>query len=188
MLFQALEIDTPAYAHVSTETMLAFKQLIARYPNAFYLPNTNLSAVTGFQHNIDTGDPPPVYRLPYRKSPAELKAIKEELERMLCLCIIKPSHNALLPASDPAAMPDLALYTVEFGNYLNSLSSKPAISSQACKFVYEHLVAARQLLASQGKLLGLVKAFPYLQLDGGAHGGTYVISLNSDLFAKINSH
>ena len=82
-------------------------------------------------------------------------------------------------------MPDLALVAHEFGKYLNSLPSKSAISSQACKFVYERIPAARQLLASHGKLRGLVKAFPYLQLDGGTHGGTYVISLNSDRFAKF---
>ena len=48
----------------------------------------------GFTHNINTGDSPPVYRLPYRKSPAEQSAIKTELERMLELDIIRPSHSA----------------------------------------------------------------------------------------------
>ncbi len=74
--------------------MNQFKTLLARYPQAFYLPGAPLSTVQGFQHNIDTGDAPPVYKLPYRKSIAEFKAIKEELERMLRLRIIQPSNSA----------------------------------------------------------------------------------------------
>jgi len=42
---------------------------------------------------IDTGQEPPVYRLPYRKSPAELEAIKEEIECMMKLKIIQPSQS-----------------------------------------------------------------------------------------------
>ena len=96
LLFQTLELDTPAYAHVPGNIMRDFKHVIAKYPEAFYLPNAPLSTVHGFQHNIHTGDAPPVYRLPYRKSPAEL-------------------------------------------------------------------------LARHGRLRGLNKAFPYLQMDGGTH-------------------
>eukprot|EP00795_Rhopilema_esculentum_P009060 gene9060-16708_t len=51
---------------------------------------------------------------------------------------------------------------------------------QACKFVYEHFPAAREVLARNGRLRGLVKSCPYLQLEGGLHGGTYVISLNQE--------
>ncbi len=61
---------------------------------AFFLPNSPLSTIKCFYHNINTGDSSPVYRLPYRKSPAELSAIKEELERMIKLNIIQPSHSA----------------------------------------------------------------------------------------------
>ena len=74
--------------------MHSFKQLVAKYPQLFNLPNSPLSTVQGFQHNIHTGESPPVYRLPYRKSPAELKAIKAELERMLHLRIIQPGNSA----------------------------------------------------------------------------------------------
>ena len=79
----------------------------------------------------------------------------------------------------------LAVVAHEFGKYLNSLPSKSAISSQACKFIYERFPAAQELLARHGRLRGLIKAFPYLQMDGGTHGGTYVLSLNSDLFDKL---
>ena len=52
-----------------------------------------LSPIKGFDHRILTGDAPPVYRLPYRKSPAELKAIKDELQRMLAMNIISESKS-----------------------------------------------------------------------------------------------
>eukprot|EP00112_Aurelia_sp_Birch-Aquarium-sp1_P006609 Seg1725.9 transcript_id=Seg1725.9/GoldUCD/mRNA.D3Y31 product="Retrovirus-related Pol polyprotein from transposon 297" protein_id=Seg1725.9/GoldUCD/D3Y31 len=73
--------------------MEKFKGLFHKYPHAFYLPNSPLSEIKGFYHDIHTGDSPPVYRLPYRKSPAELTAIKEELERMIRLKIIQPSNS-----------------------------------------------------------------------------------------------
>ena len=94
LLYESLGLDTPLYAHVPDNIMHSFKNLLAQYPQAFHLPNTPLSTVKGFQHNIDTGEYPPVYQLPYRKSPSELKAIKDELERMLRLRIIQPSHSA----------------------------------------------------------------------------------------------
>ena len=52
-----------------------------------------LGTIKGFHHNIDTGNSPPVYRLPYRKSPAELAAIQAELQKMLKSHIIKPSFS-----------------------------------------------------------------------------------------------
>ena len=81
------------YAQVSSDVMAKFKQLIRKYSHAFHLPNSPLTAIKGFYHNINTGDAPPVYKLPYRKCPAELCAIKEELQRMLRLNIIRRSHS-----------------------------------------------------------------------------------------------
>ena len=92
-LCNALRIDTPSYAHVPQDIMSKFKGLLKRFPRAFYLPNSPLSPIKGFHHNIDTGNASPVYKLPYRKSPAELAAIKTEIERMLRLRIIEPSHS-----------------------------------------------------------------------------------------------
>lgn len=93
------------------------------------------------------------------------------------LCDLRPHEDplvepdsTLLPSS--ASLPDLAFDEREFGNYLNSLPSKSAISSQACKFIYEHFPVARQLLVTHGKLRCLVQKFPYLQREGGTHGGT----------------
>ena len=98
---------------------------------------------------------------------------------------ISPSLDHPSEISSSAALPDLAFIAREFGKYLRSLPSNSAISSQASKFIYEHFPAARQLLATHGKLRGLVRQFPYLQLAGGAHGGTYVLSLNSDLYDHV---
>ena len=92
-LVAALELDGPMYANIDSEVIVKFKEILRKYPEAFHLPGTPLGTIKGFYHNIDTGDSPPVYQLPYRKSPAELSAIKNELQRMLSLNIIKPSHS-----------------------------------------------------------------------------------------------
>ena len=68
--------------------------MICKYSHAFYLPGSELSTITGFYHDIPTGDSPPVYRLPYWKSPSELAAIKDDLQRMLKLHIIRPSFSS----------------------------------------------------------------------------------------------
>ena len=92
-LVQALELDSPIYSHVHPLIMAKFKALLHKYPEAFYLPGSQLGTMKGFYHNIDTGKSPPVYHLPYKKSPAELCAIKNKLQKMLLQGIIKPSHS-----------------------------------------------------------------------------------------------
>ena len=67
--------------------------MLHKYQHVFHLPDSPLSTIQGFFHNIPTGDSPPVYRLPYRKSPAELAASNTEIERMLKLIIVQPSHS-----------------------------------------------------------------------------------------------
>ena len=89
----ALDLHTDSYAHVDPTTMTRFKTPIRKYPHAFYLPGTSLNTIKGFNQNIHTGDSPPVYRLPYRKSPHELATIKDELRKMLKLHIIRPSFS-----------------------------------------------------------------------------------------------
>ena len=92
-LVQTLELDSPTYSHVDPWIMQEFKELLRKYPEAFYLPGSQLGTMKGFYHNIDTGQAPPVYRLPYRKSPAELCAIRNELQKMISQGIVKPSHS-----------------------------------------------------------------------------------------------
>ena len=55
----------------------------------------------------------------------------------------------------------------------------------SCKYIYDRFPEAQHLLATHGRLRGLVNAFPYLQLDGGIHGGTYILCVNSELFEKL---
>ena len=93
-LVAALDLETDTYAHVDLAIMSKFKALIQKYSHVFYLPGSELTPITGFHHNIDTGDSPPVYRLPYRKSPSELAAIKDELQKMLKLHILRPSFSS----------------------------------------------------------------------------------------------
>ena len=84
-IFNALGLDTSKYSHVRPDILEKFKNLIRKYPKAFWLPHTPLTVIPGHEHRILTGDAAPSYQLPYRKSPSELSAIKTELERMLKL-------------------------------------------------------------------------------------------------------
>ena len=92
-LIKALALDSPKYAHVDQDTLEDFKHLLRKYPTAFLLPGSSLGEIQGFQHHIDTEDALPVYKHPYRKSPEELLAIKNELQRMLKMKIIQPSKS-----------------------------------------------------------------------------------------------
>ena len=80
---------------------------------------------------------------------------------------------------------DLVQVAFQFGKFLQSLPSKSATASQACKSVYESYPSSREILASHGRLCGLVKTCPYLQLDGAASGRIYVLSLNQTLFDQV---
>ena len=93
-LIAALELNSYAYTHVPCSILSNLKSLLHKYQHVFHLPNSLLSTIAGFSHNIPIGDSPPVYRLPYRKSPEELSAIKAEIECMLTLQIICPSNSA----------------------------------------------------------------------------------------------
>ena len=60
----------------------------------FWLPGAPLGTIHRFEYGIPTGDATPIHHLPYRKSPSELQAIKEEIQRMLQLSKIKLSRSA----------------------------------------------------------------------------------------------
>ena len=87
-LFKALGLDTDDYTHITLNILDKFKQLLRTYPTALYLP-----IIKGFQHKITTDNDTPIKKLPCRKSPSELAAIKEELHRMLKLHIIQPGTS-----------------------------------------------------------------------------------------------
>ena len=92
-LIAALELDSPVYANIDSGVIAKFKEILRKYAEAFHLPGTPLGTIKGFYHNIDTGDPSPVYQLPYKKSPAALSVMKNELQRLLSLNTNKPSHS-----------------------------------------------------------------------------------------------
>ena len=76
---------------------------------------------------------------------------------------------------------DLNHVAQEFGRYLDSLHFKTSSASQTCKYVYEHYPASREILTRHGRLKGLIKSCPFLQMDGAAFGDTYLLSLNQTL-------
>ena len=90
--------------------------------------------------------------------------------------------NSECSAPVVTANADLNRVAQEFGKYLDSLPSKTFSASQARKYVYEHYPASREILARHGRLKSLIKSCPFLQMDGAAFGGTYLISLNQTLF------
>ena len=90
-LAKALGLDTDNYTHVIPCILDKFKKLLRMYPTAFYLSGSQLSMIKRFQHNITTDND--THMLPYRKSPSELAAIKEELHHMLKLHIIQPTTS-----------------------------------------------------------------------------------------------
>ena len=80
---------------------------------------------------------------------------------------------------------DLVQVAYQFGKFLQSLPSKSATASQACKVVYDHFPFSHEILSRHGRLHGLCKSCPYLQLDSAASGGTYVLSLNQRRFDQV---
>ena len=85
----------------------------------------------------------------------------------------------------PNVNPELSQVAYEFGKYLSSLPNKIATASQACKQVYLNYPSAREILSRHGKLRGVVKACPYLEMDGESQGGLYLLSLNQEAFRKL---
>ena len=101
--------------------------------------------------------------------------------------ISAPAEQRMLPLPYNPANPDLAEVGYKLGKYLETLPSKSVVSSQACKFIYESYPPSRAILARHGRLRGLIKACPFLQLQGAPHGGIYILSLNTDLFTRLHS-
>ena len=283
-LVAALDLETDTYAHVDLAIMSKFKALIRKYSHAFYLPGSELTPITGFHHNIDTGDLPPDHYARHllsrmKVAHQQFSQVKSDLRRhqkevydrkarflaippgkivyvrkepqthkpgmatrflrsfdgpfqvighpydrndLLTLknlstgaviprpvniekCVVIPEQETfdLQPSNDsvvesepeaesPAPLPtashvnpELCQVAYEFGKYLASLPNKTATASQACKQVYLSYPSAREILTRHGKLRGLIKACPYLQMDGEAHGGLYLLSLNQEAFRKL---
>ena len=91
-VYKALGINTDTYKHLDLALKDKSKELIRKYSSVFWLPGAPLVMIHGYEHNIPTGDATPIHHLPYRKSPSELQAIKEEIQRMLQLSIIEPMY------------------------------------------------------------------------------------------------
>ena len=83
--------------------------------------------IKGFQHNITTNNNTPIHKLPHRKSPLELAAIKDELHRLLKLHIIQPSTSEwaspciLLHKPPIKEVPQTPCFMVDYQN-LNSVT------------------------------------------------------------------
>ena len=137
-LFSALELDTAYYVHMPSHILAQFNELLCKYSHVFHLPNSPLSTINGFYHKIDTGEAPPVYCLPYRNSAAELTAIKEELEHIMKLKSIQPSHSPwgspcfLVHMPPEKGKPHTPRFVVDY-RALNAITLGDGSSSWLCK-------------------------------------------------------
>ena len=93
--------------------------------------------------------------------------------------------NVLLDQTRHSAIsPELAQVAFAF---LSTLPKPECYASEACKFVYQNLLDARDILNRHNKLKGLVAKCPYLSLNGGAHGGTYLLTLDTKRFQELSN-
>ena len=94
-------------------------------------------------------------------------------------------ETEVAPMHSIAPNPDLAEVAYRIGKYLDTLPSKSIVASQACKFIYESYPQSREIVNRHGRLRGLVKSCPFIQLEGALHGGIYILSLNTDMFRRL---
>ena len=97
---------------------------------------------------------------------------------------VQPPNVLSDQAMHNAISSELAKVAFAFGQYLSTLPKSQCYASEACKFVYQNLQDARDILSRHGKLKGLVAKCPYLSLNGGPHGGTYLLTL--ELFQELS--
>ena len=81
----------------------------------------------------------------------------------------------------------LQTIALHFAKYLLTCTENKAFTSQACKQVYQAYPPTREILSRYGKLRELISQCPYLSMQGAAHGGTYTINLDKELFDKLES-
>ena len=99
---------------------------------------------------------------------------------------VQGSNELSHQASHNSISPELAKVAFAFGQYLRTLPKPQCYASEACKVVYQSFPDARDILNRHGKLKGLVAKCPYLTLNGGPHGGTYLLTLDVGLFQELN--
>ena len=112
--------------------------------------------------------------------------IRDDTERAQTRGTVASSLPKSTVASSVNRSSDLAKIALAFAKYLTSLPQAQYYASEACKAVDNSLPKARDILNRHGKLKGLVSQCPYLSLQGGPHGGTYLLVLNVKQFRELN--
>ena len=88
-----VRLDTDEYSHVHPAVLNQFDTLLREYPHAFLLPGATLRRIHGTEHHINTGNALPSYKPPYRMSPSELQAVRDQITAILKQDIIRPSKS-----------------------------------------------------------------------------------------------
>jgi hypothetical protein len=68
--------------------------LLKRYRNVFAFDGDDIGCVRVVDHEIDTGDHPPVSQPPYRTSQREKEIIEKQVEELLAKGLIKPIQTS----------------------------------------------------------------------------------------------
>ena len=96
----------------------------------------------------------------------------------------EPPENTVQAVSPVNA--ELRQVAYEFGKYLNSFLPKQLLLQRHANLFTMHIYQPEKYFNNRpGKLRGLVKSCPYLLMQGAAHRGTYLLSLNQDLFTSF---
>eukprot|EP00795_Rhopilema_esculentum_P001065 gene1065-15396_t len=114
-LLHALELDAPSYAHVPRSILTQFKSLLHDFQHVFHLPDSPLSTIKGVYHHIPTGDSPPVYRLPYRKSP---DTTPSDISPLATVEHVDSSQESVTPVHPASPNKDLADVAFRLGTFL----------------------------------------------------------------------
>ena len=123
----------------------------------------------------------------------KLAVVPDDNESNICLGDLVIDYEHMEPETATVIPPrrqnqDLQTIILHFAKYLLTCTKNKAFTSQACKHVYQEYPPAPEILSGRyGKLRGLISQCPYLSMQGAAHGGTYTVNLDKELFDKLES-
>ena len=80
----------PDLQHLEPTQQAAALQLCQQYSHLF---NGPIGRLKGLQHDVDVGDHAPITQHYYRTSPQKLQIIRQEVDAMLEMGVVRPSHS-----------------------------------------------------------------------------------------------
>jgi len=96
VVMEALQLKRELYPHLSDGQFACLQALLFEFVDIFAVDGASFGCVApekNFYHRIDTGDARPVTQRPYKLSYAQAVWLKDELDRLLRLGVIRPSTS-----------------------------------------------------------------------------------------------